>query len=285
MGPLGAILELVFQVMNSDATGQLWNQYQAAVQEQIDAGLTAVEAQLRTSMDLLDTDPNFQAARDIFQEQYRNAPRKLRAEYDRIITSARNDRDAYQEQLAGVGEGFQERESNVMRMLEGQGEQARRDIERAFGEEQGAAIQGLTDQRLTGSGVAASVRSGFATRKADKLAGLNEDLARMRADYYSGLSGERLGFGEKAATLGYGAGQFLTGLEQGGIQDVAATEANAASQLGGFYGGMGDRALNQFNKSSDRYIDMIENINLVPPDTSGVGQGWSSFWKNRAGNR
>ena len=197
---------------------------------------------------------------------------------------------------AGLAAGFGQREADVMALLEGQGDQALKDTERVFGEETDASLADLNARGLGGSGVGSSVRSVGATRKADQLARIREDTGRLKATTLAGLRGDTLGFGERSNNLAAGFGETAINRRLGAYGDAATgrfaydsamsgqledrrqnalnrayeMDTNLNTQYADYMNNRGMNRVDTYLNTTGDYWDFLNNVNNVPPDSSGA---------------
>lgn len=224
MNPLFLIPQALITLYTNGLTQEQRKKYEAAVDQQIREGRAARDAQISAMMSMIEANPHTEAARQVLDFQRQNSLAQIPA------TDAFNAA----------------REHDVMGYLEGIGTQSKKDIERTFGEESGAAQSQLVERGLSGGGVGASIAHGFATRKADALARENERVGELKATTLSGLRSDTQMARERALDRAYGAG----------------------SQYGDFQSGWGQYGTDTFADLTNRGIEDIYGIQHVPPDTS-----------------
>lgn len=130
--------------------------------------------------------------------------------------------------------GYRSRLGTAMGMLEGSGQQERRDINRQFEELGGAQEQRLAQQGLGGTTIGANLAQGRARQQSDALGGLEERLRQQRIGTYAGLSGEALGAerGLRENQLGRELG--IMGQHAGARERTGAAALGAGERLGSF---------------------------------------------------
>ena len=178
----------------------------------------------------------------------------------------------YREQESRFGEAFEERTRDITAQLEGLGTQARKDIERRYGDVSTQRQQALSARGFGGSTVGAAVEMGVQREKGAELASLEEGLRRENIGARSQLTGQAL-----AAQMGLG--QQTLGAEQ----QMMANRLNLMTGLSGdqlqayqslFGGGMG-----MFTGLSADYLNTVANVNIGYPTANamniaqGIGAG------------
>jgi hypothetical protein len=193
--------------------------------------------------------------------------------------------------------GFSGRESDLLGMLEGAGDQARKDIDQDFAESESSRMQDLARRGLTGSTVSSSIAAGTERDKQDAIGRLNEALRgervglaeRTSADTLgakgsalanmlnlrTGLTGDTLGATERTAMnkllaeTGFLGGE--TDLRQSGMDrffNWAGTEASAVpgamfSNAASEYGGMGDLMNMLRSQRGEKVGSMFDTTNAI----------------------
>lgn len=330
----GALQGLV-ALWQGKLTDEQWNKYQQAVEQQIAEGKSGLEARARAAMDLIAENPDSQEAQNILRELNIEVPREMRGEVARstrqyqdrrreflnafdvatgnYLTQERSDTDRFINELsarnAAIAEGYAGRETDVLGLLEGQGEQAYKDIRESYGKQTAAALQDLASRGLSGSGVGASVRTGLAKEESSSLAREREAVSRMRAEYLARLRGEGLAFDERAATLGAGFQESGIARRLAAQRDVefarsqydaamsGDTLANRQAALNRYWNsriGLGsdyanyltgerDLALNTYLGTTGDYFDFINNVRNVPPNRAPLNAAYQSWGYAAAG--
>lgn len=233
MNPLWTIPQGLITLWINRLTKEQREKYEAAVDAQIAEGRAAREAQISAVQRMIQENPHTQAAQTILNFQ------KQHAFGDIAPTKAEWNR----------------REKDVMGYLEGIGTQAKKDINRTFGEEAGMVQSNLVTRGLSGGGVGASIAHGFATRKADALARSEENVGQMKAETLSGLRADTQIARERALERAYGQG----------------------TNYADFEGGWGVQGTDAFLDTTNRYIDDIYGVNNVPPDEQANINAWQNL--------
>jgi hypothetical protein len=273
---LAPILELVYAGITADRTGQQWRSFQEAVERQIAGGLSINEARTRVAMDMYDNNPDFAEARAEYKRLAKDLPAEFRDQSKLILGMARGDVEGLESALAGVTEGYRQRESDVMAELGVQGEAAQADIERAYGEARGEALASRASRGLEVGGVGASLAGGFNTRRGEAQARSREEFARLKADRLSQLRGDTLDSSFTQATEGFGARTGLTNRREQALRDALGLDADLTGQYADWLYGFGQDAMGTFLDTTGDYGDFVENVTQYPPDTSHLGPITSS---------
>jgi hypothetical protein len=108
--------------------------------------------------------------------------------------------------------GWQGRYTGGMKLLEGLGESARKDIKTEFGNVASEARQNLMNRGLTGTTITSSVESGIAEREVNAIDQLNESLRTEKLNWQSMLSADFLNNMDKWMMTGL---NFDTSMGQG----------------------------------------------------------------------
>lgn len=324
MNPLWAIPNFLMTAWQASLTQQQRDKYDRAVEQQIAEGRAGADAMQVAALNMISTNRDSAAAKQIYESIYKRIPAEARREIQSIGNAANrrrtsflsdydartgqylNQNDAATQAMlaelnsrnAAISGDYATREADVMALLEGQGDQALKDAELTFGQETERALGDLTSRGLSGSGVGASIRGGFASQKADELARIRERVGAQKAQALSGLRGDRLAFGERATNLGAGFTESGINRRLGAYSDVESARAAYDSAMSGDIADRRERALAQAYGletglggqyadyltgradmelgtylDTERYKwDLLNNIQNVPPDTSRLNQ-------------
>ena len=327
---LGPALTLYFGEQGQEK----WDEYNAAVDEQIALGTDQATARITKLMDMIADDPNTNAARTILEQMKLNPPQKALREvgeskkaheerrnavlgaFDEMAGTAlaQGERDTagflkgLDTKTAELGAKYATDEADVMGLLDTVGNQGTKDIQKEFSTERAETLADLTSRGLGGQGVAGSLSHGLVTREADALARHNEQIAAMKsgalAQQRAGARGfDQYGFGLTSAYGNEGIGRGLNarlgyantrlGADQGmSIEELAARQTaldrafglsyETGNNLADFEGGLGEEGRGLYADASGDYLDFIQGITHVPPDTSFIdplayssGQGFA----------
>ncbi|KKN11861.1 hypothetical protein LCGC14_1022080 [marine sediment metagenome] len=219
-------------------------------------------------------DPDNPANREgaILDELWNEMPDQAKADYAEIIGGAEANRATFDAEMAKIDAGHLERIASVMGLIEGQGDQAIIDIAKTFGQAKGKALTDLTAQGLSGSGVGASIGAGFAVGESDALARSREETALIKSQALSGLTGEHLAFGAKAAELGAGFDQNISNLEFGALQNVYNLRLGGGQAYADWLGGRGDRLEDIY---SDDFYGRMDWLRETRPEAPLPNQGFA----------
>jgi hypothetical protein len=130
----------------------------------------------------------------------------------------------YRKAGSDIVSGYEGRTKEGLAMLEGMGQQQKKDIEHSYSNKSQSMKSDMASRGLGGTAVGAVMDRGIERDKQDAMGRLDESLRRQKFNAYSSMSGDTLG-----ARSDQQAG--LSGLQQFGIgmQD-AATAQNLAQQ-------------------------------------------------------
>jgi hypothetical protein len=175
----------------------------------------------------------------------------------------------YEDQASKFGEQFDQRTRDITAKLEGLGEQARKDIDRRYGDVSTQRQQALSARGFGGSTVGASVEAGVQREKGAELGRLEEGLRRENINVRSQLTGQALG-----AQMGLGQ-QALGARERMGLGQLGMQEGMMANQLNLMTGLSGDQLgayqslfggqMNMFAGLSGDYLNTVGNVNIGYP--------------------
>lgn len=193
-------------------------------------------------------------------------------------------RGAYDRGSAELLAGGRKRQADVLGLLEGLGEQEKRDIRRDFEGLRGQMQASLTNRGLAGTSMVPSLFTGIQRRQSEALGGAEERIRGQRAGALANLSGDVLNLlGARTAgregLTGQQAGQRL-GFEEGrrgqrlGMQDVLSAEDIAARQ------GFADQNVNLFTDLRKDMLNTLAGVNIGYPDQGaflGGLQGLGNF--------
>lgn len=143
---------------------------------------------------------------------------------------------------ADVQGRYDDRYTRNMQYLEGQGEQERRDINRAFNNQQSQVNADLTRRGMASSTIMPAARAGVERRRRDAIGGLEERLRGQRIATDAGLSGDAA---SAAASLGWQGMDFnrqnaMNQLNTGWMTRGAQAN-NDAALTGGLVNWIGNR--------------------------------------------
>lgn len=286
----GFVLGIVgfwYSLFQLEASQKAWVKFQNDVQDQIDDGMDAITAGAAASANAIRDDPDLKEARAILRDLSENLPDRMKADYDKLFNQAATNINDFKTSLSGIDAQYEQRITDVMGLLEGQGEQALKDIARTFGEAAGQVSASLAERGLAGSGVGASVAAGFATKEADALARSREATGLLKADALSGLTGEQLRAKQQGLGLAAGFEQQLFGNQAQALSQVYGVESNTGLGYANFLSGVAGQSLDDLNFWNARRVDFVEGINQVPPpvfDPSLMVQSALNIGGNRGTN-
>lgn len=165
-----------------------------------------------------------------------------------------------------LGNQYAGRTATGMGMLQGYGQQARRDINQQYDASGRNQLADLQSRGLGSSTVRSSIAQGNERQRGDALNRLGESVQGMRTGLYSQLSGEQLGHANQAQQ--FGSNLQLAGLQgQQGVADAQLgygdaamqNQLNNAFQFGQYGQGMQADAAN-------RLVGFYgQDINRIPP--------------------
>jgi hypothetical protein len=280
--PIVNILQLVWNSILGNQTGEQWREFQDAVEEQIQAGLSVSEARVRAAMHMFDTSPDFSDARAALERNISELPDELRSEYESVIGRSGENKEQFDRRMERIASGFTQRERDVMDQISDIGEQDIADIERSFGEQQGAALSDLSSRGLAGSGVGASIRGGFTTRRKDATSRSRDATARLKSNALAGLRGDALNFGGNFAGQSLEAGNQVQNVRERALLNAFNAESGGNAALADALYGQGTNAIDTFLGGTGDYLDFLEGVTNVPPDTSWIGPATASTFQGFA---
>lgn len=124
---------------------------------------------------------------------------KLQSSYQQAFESANvANEQRYQDILSG----YQSRYGEALTGLEGLGDQARKDVSTAYGQQRASTNQQLISSGLYSTTVAPAVQAGVTQRETDALGRVNEQLRREKLGYQTRLSEDTLRFQERRTDEG-----------------------------------------------------------------------------------
>lgn len=186
---------------------------------------------------------------------------------------------------------FQDRLNTGMGLLEGQGEQGRRDIKEAARVNAAAAQQQLARSGFGGGQFLAGVQTGKTREEAAATNRLNELLGAQKFDAYKGLSGDLMGARERGladrtnldTTLTQNRQKTQQGMNVEGFnlgQDYADKGMNLLAQQGADKAAYNQNLQNILNTQANAYSSAAGNAanlyagyNVQMPDLSGALSG------------
>jgi hypothetical protein len=120
----------------------------------------------------------------------------------------------------GITQGYQNRYREAMNTLEGSGTQERKDIEEQYANALQTNLQDMTSRGLSGTTVLPTLNLATEREKSGAMGRLNERLLQQKLATMASLTGEELGYRERA-------GQLRSGL----TADTAARSLSASQAL------------------------------------------------------
>jgi hypothetical protein len=210
----------------------------------------------------------------------------------------------------GMDAAYGDRLSKGMSMLEGYGDQAKRDVRQDFAESTQSELARLGSVGLGNTSAGSVMQRGMAEEQGNVMNRLNEDLAKIGLDTYSGLSGDQLASRSGLGQFGIGMmdtarAQDLSQRERmlGGAADLATNlgsqtlnaqqalgEFNLDNQVAASRAQLGEQerlAMQPFNFMQDMLgmrIGTAQQFGLPPevvPWQLPVGQGMTNMWNVR----
>jgi hypothetical protein len=173
----------------------------------------------------------------------------------------------FDELSSGILGGYDTLRGEARDLLEGMGEYERGQIERRHGRARGRALSDLSSRGLGGSTLRSGLERGAARDLSQEMGGLDERLRRERLGAEMGigmgklgaqrglgefgsllrerLGGDRLGFGERAASMEAGLGSQLSGDTMQAMQQMGLFGSELGARLTGEELGAGERLLGQ----------------------------------------
>jgi hypothetical protein len=100
--------------------------------------------------------------------------------------------DKYKDYYDTVYDQYQDREDTAMSMLNGLGDQEKKDLEQNWKEQQAAGTQNMISSGLTGTTIMPTMNMGYEREKNADLSRLNERLQEQKLDTYGTYSGDKL---------------------------------------------------------------------------------------------
>lgn len=181
---------------------------------------------------------------------------------------------AYGEQASYFGEQFDQRTRDITAKLEGLGTQARKDIERRYGDVSTQRQQALSARGFGGSTVGAAVEMGVQREKGGELGRLEEGLRRENIGLTSQLTGQALGAQMGLSQQALGARERLWGGELGAQQGMMTNRLNLMTGLTGdqlmahqsLFGGQ----MGMFTGLSGDYLNTVGNVNIGYPTPNAM---------------
>ena len=184
---------------------------------------------------------------------------------------------AYGEQASQFGEQFEQRTRDITAKLEGLGTQARKDIERRYGDVSTQRQQALSARGFGGSTVGAAVEAGVQREKGGELGRLEEGLRRENIGLTSQLTGPALGAQMGLSQQALGARERLWGGELGMQQQMMGNQLNLMTGLTGdqlmahqsLFGGQ----MGMYAGLSGDYLNTVGNVNIGYPSQTNIALG------------
>lgn len=184
-----------------------------------------------------------------YQRAYEEARAANEQRYQDILSGYQDRSNEFQQRQAGntddVLTGYENRYQRGMDLLNGLGDQEKRDVTESYQKLGAANQQDMTNRGLTGTTIMPTMRAGIERERQDALSRVNERLQREQLMTDAGLSGDALGAQERM----YGQG------------------------LAGYMGATGD-TLGFAERRNDTYPDMNQLMGLAQQyGASGAGYG------------
>lgn len=169
-----------------------------------------------------------------------------------------------------MGQGYADRYTKGMGMIEGAGAQQRKDIEQDYANRGAGISQDMVSRGLTGTTIMPSLQTGLEREKQASLGGLEESLLQQRVGTHGWLSGEQLGSQQALGTMGMqsqeGWGQgyqgLLSQLGTTGFNLGQQTNQQLLGQLGGYHQALGGGNQQYYNQM----LQMLGGIEHAYPD-------------------
>jgi hypothetical protein len=182
-----------------------------------------------------------------YQRAYEEARAANEQRYQDILSGYQDRSNEFQQRQAGntddVLTGYENRYQRGMDLLNGLGDQEKRDVTESYQKLGAANQQDMTNRGLTGTTIMPTMRAGIERERQDALSRVNERLQREQLMTDAGLSGDALGAQERM----YGQG------------------------LAGYMGATGD-TLGFAERRNDTYPDMNQLMGLAQQyGASGAG--------------
>lgn len=198
----------------------------------------------------------------------RNNAQALQA-FDEASNMARSGEgalaSAYDAGIKPITQGYQDRYSRGMALLNGLGDQAKADVNETFNKSGAAIGQSATSRGLAGTSVLPSLRMGNERERSAELRRLNEGLRREQLSTDASLSGDVLGAQDRE----FSGRINLQSTNQG-------NESNRAFQRAGMVDTNNQRRFNFGNQVFTNLQNTIANRNDVAPSAEsfyGLMQG------------
>ena len=170
----------------------------------------------------------------------------------------------------------QNRQATAMSMLQGMGDQTRKDINTQYNANAGNIQAGLASRGLGNSTILSSMQTGNERERAGSLGRLDESLRNQALNTYGAYSGDVLNaqgtYGQNTLNM-YG---------QLGASVMDLQNQNRANQLG-WNQNIGAQALNYGSSANTNFMNALQGTNFAYPDNSwlaanqALGQGLGGY--------
>lgn len=271
---------LIYTMIGSRQQNKATKEYERMLEQRYAQGLEGFQARAQEAMNILRSDPNNKQALATLQSAnkrmnslaFREANQAPQEWYDRGGSFNRS----LSSRNASIDRGYDQREADVMSLLDNMGAEDRERIIQA-GKEAGAA----NAARLRTMGMTSTTLNPLegARRETNRqLEGLDESLRAQKAGAISGLRGDKLSAQEAAqrAREAYDY-SFVTGgmgARERAINAALDRYGSGEANLANYYANQGNAALNTYLGTSGDYLNFLAGRNDVPPD--------SNAWLNMA---
>lgn len=201
--------------------------------------------------------------------------------YDQDSATVQRD---YREGLAPTLQATRDRYARGMKILEGAGEQTRKDINTSYDANAGSIEADLASRGLDNSTIRSNLLQGNLRERRDTLGRLDESLRGQRLETDANLSGDVIN-AERSAAIGSNAllqsrtsgRQSLAGSLGGALLDKQ--DANTQQRVS-FDSSIGTQRQNLGNNANQGIINFLGGVSMPYPDASNLN-AINNFWSGQ----